>query len=577
MKKTTPRAAVLTATLSILCLAEPADAKSHTNEEVGYRFSVPKDFIPKDANEFTFNGVSLGGSVYLADRFRCTKEIFPKEYSWGWSREMSTYFFPARTAAEIATAREKAKEASQADGGSTVSVQSTSEIYLSFEEYAKANIRGFFFEEEKKTKVAGFPARLYEMKFEKLTNVPQRWYACSYEVPGGEFAMMFTCTEQHFKQYKNEAKKAFSSFKILDGGLKGRDLITTQKTQSDGVDEDELTAEELLARRETQKRAAYDKCIADLEPGWRNFETDNFLVVYACKPTYAKLVSKHCEAVIRYLEETFGEIGTGFVQGSIIRVFADEKDIPGGWNISFRTGTVPEYKFARPSSRGYRAEFDSLSTNVMGHWFSEKNDLLWRRMPRWLSTGLREYIEDAEMKGSKLTFGKDEWEHDSMIEARNAQAKHEGPDANAPLKPIKLVMSMPSDQLFAGRYGFASSQCSSLVRYLLEGPGKKKKKTKVILSHYLGHIYDKVEAVEKEIKARKKEDAAREKSMEGMSDEEKLAAEDEAYLKKRDQAFDKVERQLLDDAFALTFKNWDESDWKSLDASWMKYAEGRTK
>lgn len=571
------------AAFALLLVSAPAAAESHVNEEAGYRISIPRDFEKRDNAEFVVNGATLSGGPffggqYLLDRFLCSKEIFPKEMPWGYRRELRTFFFPRRTAAEIAAAREAAREQDAGSTKSAVVVRAgDGEIFLTFEDYAKASIQGFFFEEEKEVKVAGFPAKLYEMKFEKLTNVPQRWIACSYQVDEGEFAILMTCTEQHFKQYRNEANKAFSSLRILDGGLKVKDLQTTMEVEADDVDEDELTAEELLARRETQKREAYDKTLEALESGWRSFETDHFLIVYACKPSYAKTVARHGEAVIDWLEENFGAIGTGHVQGMIIKVYDQPEDVPNRWTIDFGKGRVPHIVFARPDSRGYNSEFQGISLNVLQHWFSEKNDQLWKRMPAWLSSGLYEYVEDAELKGSRLSFDTDEWEKDSMVDARNAQKRHEGNEAAAPLKPLKLVMTMPSDQLFAGRRDFARTQCSSFVRYLLEGPGSKNKKTGVILSHYLGHLLELVEEVEKRIAKEKKEAEAREKAMETMTDEEKLAAEDEAYKKKREQAYDKVATELLTKAFERTFTGWEDSDWRSLDSSWMKYAEGRTR
>src|SRR5690606_31008745 len=106
---------------------------------------------------------------------------------------------------------------------------------------------------------------------------------------------------------------------------------------------------------------------------------------------------------------------------------------------------------------------------------------------------------------------------------------------------------------------------------------RKSTKTSVILPHYLGHLLELVDEVEKRIEKEKKEAEAREKAAAGMSDEERLAAEDEAYKKKREQAYDQVAKELLDKAFQRTFADWDDSDWSALDASWMKYAEGRIK
>jgi len=573
-------------------LALPAPAAlgrdNFVNEELGYRIRTPKDFVRQ-------SGLNLGSAnffdadSYIADQFESERPLPPKSWlQWPYKLQMVTFYFPKRSAAEIAKAREEDEKRllEQAkDGQSTVTVMGAGKLYQGFEEYAKERILGFFFEQERKAQVAGFDAVLYEMKFEKLANVPQRWMACTYQIPGGEFAVLFSCTEDDFDKYKGTFTSSFKSFKLLDAaGLNTQPIGGNSLTVDlERVDEDELTADELLARREEQKREAYEKCIEELPKGWRQFESDHFLVVYESPPKYAKDVARQAEAVIEWLGEQFGHVGSGIIQGSIIRVFEKEPDfvLDAAWLRSAfgGKGVVREIRFGRPDSRGWTAEFQSLNRSVMSNWFNQKNPELWSRMPYWLRTGLEEYVEDAELKGSRLTFGVDEWEKDSWVDAKLADKKFEADDPEqAPIKPLKVLIGLTASELTGGgNWRYCSAQCSRLVRYLMEGPGAKQPKTRSVLPHYVGHLYDLVEEVEARIEKEEKDRLAREKAAEGLSDEERLKAEDEEYRKRRDQAYDSVAKELLEKAFARTFKDWSDSDWAVFDSSFRKYADGNLK
>ena len=590
MKKRIPFT-TLAAGVCLLLLAPGVEGRgNHVNTDLGYKIKTPKDFLRQEG------GINLGRATlfaldpYIADQFESSSPLPPKSWlQFPYKLQMVTFFFPKRSAAEIAKAREQELERlkDKEGGGSVTTVLGLGgdKLYQGFEEYAMERIRGFFFEKERTAKVAGFDAVLYEMKFEKLANVPQRWMACTYQIPGGEFAVMFSCTEGDFDKYKSTFNSSFKSFKLLDpAGLNVQPFGGASLTiDRDNVDEEQLSADELLARRETQKQQAYEQCLEELPKGWRHFESEHFLVAYECTPKYAKQVAQHAEAVIAWLGDRFGHIGSGIIQGSIIRVFNEEPDsiLDIALLRSFLgdRGMVREIRFGQPKSRGWTAEFQRLTRSTMNNWFSQKNPELWTRMPYWLRSGLDEYMDDADLKGSRLVFGADEWEKDSWTDAKLAEKAYDGGDPEqAPIKPLKVLVSLTASELTGGgNWRYTDAQCSSLVRYLVEGPGSKQKKTRSLLAHYVGHLSDLVEEVEARIKNEDKDRLARESASSGLSDEDRLKAEDEEYRKRREQAYDSVAKELLEKAFARTFKDWDDGDWAVFDSSWRKYADGKTK
>jgi hypothetical protein len=567
---------------AIVLAAGSAWAGSHVNEKVGYRLKLPEDFehVPEEEPSGEPGEFFIPSDPNRIDSFKCTKTLSTNE-GWQFRRFVMTYYFPEITAADIAKRREEEQKKAGEEGATfTIDGLGGDRIYLTFKEYAEANIRGFFFSAEKPAKVAGHDATLYEMTFEKLSNLPQRWMACSYKVPGGEFAIVATCTEQHFKKCKPDMTSLFNGFKMLDAeGLRAKDhgSVTFKAPTGDDVDEDELSPEEILARRKQQREEAFEKCRAGLEKGWRHMETDNFLVVYECDPKYAKDVGRQAEGVRAWLEETFPGIGEGFVQAAIIRVYESEDRIPasrGGWSFSFNSkGHVQEIRFGRSADRsGFVSEFDSLNEDVMAAWFRQKNSELWNRMPEWLTMGLYEYIEDADLKGAKLVFSPDEWEKDQMTEALRLSEDFKGDAAGAPLKPLRTLLAMSEGDLYA-QWSYSRVQCASVIRYFIEGPGRNNAKTRTLLGDYIKNLYAQVEEVEKRIEEQEKAEREGKKKKEGLSEEEALAAEDEEYKKKRENAYGAVAKELLDKAFQTTFADWSDQDWAALENSWRNHVE----
>lgn len=565
-------------TLLIACAASTTALAraTHTNEDVGYRISLPKDFEHDKAN-------LSAADPFIADNFKCSKALSSKS-GWTFSRHMRTYYFPHQSAEDIA----RKKKEDQADlekkvkeGGAITFSGFGGQTYQSFQEYAKDRISGFYFDGEKNAKVAGFEATIYEMQFEKLTNITQRWMACAYQIPGGEFAVVFSCTEQHMKKLKSEFTKTFNSFKMLDkGGLKGHDTDRSITVDLGGrVDESDLTPQELAEHREKTKDEAFQECKDELEKGWKTLETKNFLIAYECPPKYAKQIGTQSEAVVNWLEKNFGSIGSTDIQSMIIRVYESAQKIPPNQNFVFYSkSSVREITFGKPEDDGRTAEFRTLNKGVIQNWFSQKNDDLWRRLPRWLSWGLQYYVDSAKAKGSRLAFGVAPWETERLAEALAAQDKYEGSPSGAPFKSARALLTTPAGEIWDGPNNwYANAQCTGLVRYLMEGPGSKSKKTKTVVPDYVGNLLGLVNKIEEELEKDRKEARENRKDESEMTDEERLKAEDEAYEKRRSQAYDKVADQITQDAFNLTFSDWNDKDWKVLDSKFEAFAKKQVK
>ncbi len=564
----------------VAAFATSAVADTLTNKQIGYSLFVPKGF--KKSDKGGFYDFAFNQDYYALDILTCDEELYMKESFSGYHRKVATYFFPTRTAADIAKLREERAKKSDKDKGEIDAWFSLDRVYQGFDEYAKDKIQGFYFSDEKPGKYGGFDCVVREMFFEKLTQVPQRWIACSYKVPGGEFAVLFTCTDQHFKKFKGECQKTFGTLKLLDAaGPKPKDpqnkiTMNVEVGSDEKVDYKKMSLQEKLDHVAAVREKAFKKAKDDLPKGWNSFETDHFLICHDGELGSAKEASRHAEAVIAWLSERFGAIGTDPTQAMILKLHTKDEQP----NFSVTTGSSdPARVMVVDVYRDFNGKFSfaSVADDVMWRWFDQKNPDLSSRMPWWLRSGLDGIMRDSVAKGTKLDFGMDMWERESMTDALRADRDFKGKPEEAPLKPVKLLLHSPAKDIYGKNFSWGEAQCSSTVRYFLEGPGSRNEKTKTILPNYVANLSELVSEVEARLEAQNKEESERKKNGGEMTDEERLKAEDEAYKKKRENEYSKIEKELLDKAFAKTFEGFTEKDWSALDDSWKMFAKSRVK
>ena len=159
-------------------LAASARCDTFTNKEIGYSIFLPKGF--KKSAKSGFFDFAFSQDYYALDILTCDEELYMKDGFSGYHRKAVTYFFPTRTAADIAKLREERAKKDEKDKKEIDVWFSLDRVYQSFDEYAKDKITGFYFSDEKPGKYAGYDCVVREMLFEKLQQVPQRWIECSY-------------------------------------------------------------------------------------------------------------------------------------------------------------------------------------------------------------------------------------------------------------------------------------------------------------------------------------------------------------------------------------------------------------
>lgn len=536
--------------LAAFCCACPAlvaGSVPRVNKEVGYRIRVPEDFSEGQPAYRVVDGKLLSFDPYLLELFTSEKPL--RTRSGGVFRsQLTTYFFPERSALE---AKEEV---------------GTGKLFRSFRDYAAERIKGFFFASEEELKVSGFAATVYEMQFEKLTGIPKRYQACTFQIPGGEFAMLFTCTEEHFRESRPAFHNSFSSFRLLESTGLNPPQMPAPKEQEKAEPEAEvkLTRERMIELRD----AGFLAAIETLPEGWRHQRSEHFLILYRASPIEVRKVERHIEAVWSWLSENFSPLGDGPVQEMIVRVAREGQEIPPYEAAdTSKPGSVQVIDLMLRGSDRRGSNLSGLNQRLFGLWLRQRNEALLRRFPTWLGAAFNNVIGDAELKGSRLEFppdGGETWRMKSLQGAYEEYRKTRKGDV--PLIPLKDLLGPRSEEILSGgRNRNASTQATVFLRYLLDGPGSKRPETEVLLWHYLGHLNDLVKELEETLAQEKKEQEELEKLKESMTEEQLLELEDEQYRKKRENTGKLLLEELGRKLFERTFAQWTEKDWDAVD------------
>ncbi len=472
-----PRCSCVLGVVALLSAAASAQTL-HVNEAVGYRLRLPEDYAPGKKDAATLFDVVSSVDPYFLESFPCQKPLHC-DGGGDFYRRLTTYYFPARTAVDIAREKAERDAAAQQEGKDQgdAARAGPAKIYQGFKEYASDRIRGFYFEEEKEMKVAGFPATVYEMRFEKLTAVPKRYMVCSYHVPGGEFAIMFTCTEEHFRQTRPEFHRTFESFKLLSpAGLKEpeapKPAPKKETAPAPPAASGEPTVEELLKQRDE----AFQRAIAGLEKGWRHVQGEHFLVLYETDAKYARQALRHAEALHEWFSDTFAEFGMGYVQGAIIRVpAAGSPRAPAAESGTSGLRRVRVFTLHQRERDTDTAPLSGLGIALLHTWLEQRNEPLYRHLPLWLQLGLDGLVADAQVSGSKLDFvlDPDRARAFAVLFQTDEDLRKSGEEERL-VRPLSEIVGAGSYDLLKGKYAPAvAMQAIGLVKYLIDGPGAR--------------------------------------------------------------------------------------------------------
>lgn len=546
--------AALVAALCPVALAQDV----HVDKANGFQVVPPRGWsqVPIQVEE-----------KWIAVKWLSDKKFQDKESGYSHNPLLRVIVFESKKAGEAAGAGGTATTGGGSGSGSgsdaPVELKPGDELdlsrpYLDYVDYLKRNFRdgGFYVSEEKDAKMGAIPVKMREVKIEKLVVTGKKRFICwSYKTEWGELALEVDCLEQHFEKFKPTILETFKTFKVIarDPNAKKADVGGGPKLV---VADPNETPEQLKKRRKEAEDKMFKKAVADLPPGWTSQRTPNFLLLSHANPKFMDKVAQHGEAVRKWLDLTFGDIGGGYVQGCIIRICknrdeenAFNKGSGDAWSSDSREIVLSEGQ----GSTANIYEFQALGANLIRYYFHDKNEDLYQALPVWMEYGLREYIGTAVLKGNGLSFEPDSSELRNMREGKQKNKFVE----------LRKLFEMTSKDLFSGEDSqYLYAQCTSVVRYLM-GPGKGVKKHGTLIRDYMKNLLAVVLENEKAARAATK--------TAGTPQTE--AEEEEAFKQRKKQDWSAKEKEFLKKVSDVTFGSWKDGDWAQLQAAWTAFAK----
>ncbi len=527
----------------IVAVPRRADAGPYKDDKLGFQLTPPGKWkqLPLAPDE-----------KWVAASFSCDREFEvsdPKTNSFDRHRpQLDVVILP-----KSETEKKGGVTVEETDEGRSITLNRVE--YKDFKDYLDKTAQrfgdgGFFFSEEKETKVGGMKVMVYELTFDKLANAPKKRWGWAFFAEDAIYGVTGDALTKFEEKVRPDIEAAFRSFKVIPHSASLGAARTGQS--GDIVIKDpgkKQTPEEKKKKRESDFAAYLARLKETLPDGWKIKESKNYIAVTHCDDKFTKETLDHAEALRGWMDESLSFLGEDVPGRAIIRCCADENEYRSMW----KTGGYAGLRFELYTYKDREGTVDSrlwdLNRGLFRIWLDNKNDDLRGRLPVWVDYGLRDCITNAISKGKKIEFKNSGWENERLATTRRA----------GKLISARDFLTKGAEELRSLEEVRLQAQC--FANYLLQGSAQRNPKYKNILSDYL-----------KNFVAMLKEDAAKAEAENDSDDSAEPTSEEEenAAFAARANKWKERERQVLDKLIEKTFAGWEDKDWDSFDKSFAK-------
>jgi hypothetical protein len=523
------------ALLSPLARADLKDAR------LGYQVQTPHGWtaVPTTVEERWIVG------KYIAD-----KPNFWTDKATGWTSEHRPDMTAIAFVAEAVRERAKVSQREKKDGTKEVLIEFDSP-YKDYKDFLTRRYTGggWFVSKEEEVKLGDVTATAYEIKVEKLSrDGPKRLLAWVYHMPDVDLALQFECLEDAWPKLQQELTRCAKSFKTIKRSGEGLVQARTGVSGFTVFDWDKLTPEERTAHKKQLEKEAQDKAQKNVPDGWTVKQMGRFLVLNHGSEKFAKKMVDRSEAVLKWLDTTFAGLGDKeYVRSPVLRICKDweeyrafHKESDWSWN-DIEVVTYDD----QGGSTSYSMKY--VISSLTQIWFQDRDRDLAFGMPMWLTNGLSDLMEQANLDKGKLEFRTDYWIKDDVREVvRSGKG----------LSP-RQIMTMDGESFWKEWVNF--QQGSALVAFLATGQARSKQ-TKEFLASYLKAL----QGVLAEIKAEN------EKSGKNSDKPATTEEEEDKQLKARRDGFKKDQKRILEQTLERASAGWSSDDWKKFEDLYFK-------
>ncbi len=318
-------------------------------------------------------------------------------------------------------------------------------------------------------------------------------------------------------------------------------------------------AEERAGIRAEIERAELDAVRASAKKPWRVKDSKEFLVLANCDRKYEKLATKVVDQFAAWCHEQFSDVTDEHVRRRVLTITPSESSdgitstgytsVDRGLRLDVDRPLIA----TRDKDYGNSAEqLNRVYRDVLDTYLMDKDAMLYRYMPAWLSYGLGEVTGSAYVKSKKLHFRAGDYERDELRLILRSDDVLSFRDILS--LDQKTYATLNKGEL-SGRY-----QCVKAARFLIFGPGRKHKVTKTFLLDYMQAVIAAADALRKDWDPK-----ALDQKIDG-TDEER-----EALRKARTKLFHERRDAVTKLAFEKVCSGWTDKDWASVEKAFKKY------
>lgn len=507
----------------------------HRDERLGFLVRPPRGWeaLPLRVDEEWIVGKYLSPKV---------DHVVEPQTGWTYEHTPEMSILAFLDPAEPEPAPEEGEEGEEGEEAEDDEDDPRRRVYRDYKTYMRDNYRqGYFIEEEEVGEDAGVPVTRFLIKAEGERYVlEKKVVAWVWDTDIGDIAVQIEVAGSSYKKMRSTIDGTLRSFRRID---RVEGAAADPEVAGPAVDLAALSPAERRQHRIDQQRALWQRMSENLPKDWTSKEVDGVFVINHVDDRYAGKVVEQILAVRAWLDETFPEVGPDeYACPPIVHICKDRDEESAFRRGSGTYGVSGNRLVTHKGDRDTSWEWEYISERTLYCWFFQRDPGLWLAMPTWLRQGLYEVIGAAQAKGKKLDFDLgwlEQYRRDYL-----PRDDAEGPS-------IRGLMTMTSADYFgSGDRTGTRIQLAALTRFFIES---RTRKTRQILSDYLGNLTALLHELEAEEPEEPEDDAA-------PATEE----EEEKLFEERKKWFENREARILDGTFQRTFAGWSDAQWRSL-------------
>ncbi len=263
--------------------------------------------------------------------------------------------------------------------------------------------------------------------------------------------------------------------------------------QADAGDWQAMDAAARRRARQAHAEACVEAAAKADEPGWKAHKSKFWTVRSAAGGGETKKAIKAAEAARAWCEKTFAGIGDGGPLPAVLRVFSS----PDHYSV-FKARLNEQREFSPERRELYFYEDPNAGTAdgwgmmfraVLWQWIDDAAPGSFAHLPRWLDSGLSEYLRSSKLKGRNIEFLSSEVESGRI----DYQQRNETMPALWNLVQESMQPS-PENGAVEERWGY-TPECARLVRWVVDHDGSKAFGMESMLSRYIAGVAEAAAAV----------------------------------------------------------------------------------